>query len=295
MASNYWLSTQHSRWQHEWPSLLETTRSTDGEENGSEAMQLPDERLIYTYIQQQINKLGKRLAIRQLVLATALVFVRRFYSRVAFSEANVFLILTTAFYLACKIEECPQHIKTITNEARNLWNALAPWDTVKIGECEFWIISELSANLVVHHPYRDILQLQSILGLSPNEATVAWYVVNDHYVTKLCLVYPPCTIAAVAATMSMTLRPSHGHVSSQRASETSGRSIAGGRMPVPTGVAASRMETLSSWLAERNDSLESYVQSVQELISLYALQESYSEMTCKEQIERFLRANELLD
>lgn len=34
---------------------------------------------------------------------------------------NPYLVLTTAFYLACKTEECPQHIKFVVSEARGLW------------------------------------------------------------------------------------------------------------------------------------------------------------------------------
>ena len=33
----------------------------------------------------------------------------------------MFLMLATALYLACKMEECPQHIRSIASEARNLW------------------------------------------------------------------------------------------------------------------------------------------------------------------------------
>jgi hypothetical protein len=36
-------------------------------------------------------------------------------------QTNPYLVLTTAFYLACKTEECPQHIRFVVGEARGLW------------------------------------------------------------------------------------------------------------------------------------------------------------------------------
>ena len=59
--------------------------------------------------------------IRQQALATAQVYIRRFYTKVEIRRTNPYLVLATALYLACKLEECPQHIKMVVTEARNLW------------------------------------------------------------------------------------------------------------------------------------------------------------------------------
>lgn len=69
----------------------------------------------------ELVKLGKRLSTRQQALATAQVYVRRFYTRVEIRRTNPYLVLATAFYLACKMEECPQHIRFVVNEAHTLW------------------------------------------------------------------------------------------------------------------------------------------------------------------------------
>src|SRR5437762_11010243 len=69
----------------------------------------------------ELTKLGKRLTIRQQALATAQVYVRRFYTKVEIRRTNPYLVLTTAFYLACKMEECPQHIRFVVSEAKGLW------------------------------------------------------------------------------------------------------------------------------------------------------------------------------
>ena len=73
----------------------------------------------------ELTKLMKRMPIRQQALATAQVYVRRFYSKVEIRRTNPYLILTTALYLACKMEECPQHIRTVVSEARNVWPGLS--------------------------------------------------------------------------------------------------------------------------------------------------------------------------
>ena len=59
--------------------------------------------------------------VRQQALATAQVYIRRFYTKVEIRRTNPFLVLATALYLACKMEECPQHIRVVVQEARALW------------------------------------------------------------------------------------------------------------------------------------------------------------------------------
>jgi len=54
-------------------------------------------------------------------MATAQVYIKRFYSKVEIRRTNPYLVLTTAVYLACKMEECPQHIRMVVQEARQLW------------------------------------------------------------------------------------------------------------------------------------------------------------------------------
>ena len=72
----------------------------------------------------ELAKLGKRMNTRQQALATAQVYVRRFYTKVEVRHTNPYLVLATALYLACKMEECPQHIRAVTSEARAIWPGL---------------------------------------------------------------------------------------------------------------------------------------------------------------------------
>ena len=68
--------------------------------------------------------MARPLGIRQQALATAQVYVRRFYAKVEIRRTNPALVLATALYLACKMEECPQHIRMVLAEARHCWGKL---------------------------------------------------------------------------------------------------------------------------------------------------------------------------
>ena len=59
--------------------------------------------------------------MRRQALATAEVYVRRYYTRVDIRRTNPYLVLATAVYLASKTEECPQHIRHVASEAGHLW------------------------------------------------------------------------------------------------------------------------------------------------------------------------------
>lgn len=68
-----------------------------------------------------MTRLGKRLGVRQQAMATAQLYIRRFYSKVEIRKTNPYLVLATAVYLACKMEECPHHIRLVVSEGRGLW------------------------------------------------------------------------------------------------------------------------------------------------------------------------------
>ena len=70
----------------------------------------------------EIVKLAKRLQIRQQAIATAQVYMQRFYIKVPLRKTNPYIVMATALYLACKMEECPQHIRIVLGEARAIWS-----------------------------------------------------------------------------------------------------------------------------------------------------------------------------
>lgn len=69
------------------------------------------------------------------------------------------MIIAAAIYLACKIEECPQHIKVVTTEIQTVWGlGKVSCETQKLAEAEFYLINELDTYLIIHHPYRILNQ-----------------------------------------------------------------------------------------------------------------------------------------
>lgn len=142
-------------------------------------------------------------------MATAQVYLKRFYTRTPIRQTNPYLVITTALYLACKMEECPQHIRLLTQEVRALWPSdLHGHDAARVGECEFSLISEMHSQLIVHQPYRTLLGAQEDFGLTHDEISLAWTVINDHYMTDLPLLHPPHVIALTAVLLALVLRPS---------------------------------------------------------------------------------------
>ena len=69
----------------------------------------------------EINRLAKRMNIRQQCVATGQMYLKRFYTKVGIRRTNPYLVVATALYLACKMEESPQHIRMVVTEARSLW------------------------------------------------------------------------------------------------------------------------------------------------------------------------------
>jgi hypothetical protein len=65
------------------------------------------------------------MSTRQQAIATAQVYLKRFYTKNEIRQTNPYLVLTTAFYLACKMEECPQHIRFVVGEARGLYPGMS--------------------------------------------------------------------------------------------------------------------------------------------------------------------------
>ena len=240
--------------------------------------------------------------VRQQALATAQVYIRRFYLRVEIRRTNPYLVVATALYLGCKMEECPQHIKVVVSEARALWPDFVQPDVGRMGACEFHLIAELKCQLIVHHPYRALLELQPALHVAPDEASLAWNVVNDHYLTDLPLLHPLHVIAATALFLALALKPAQTGLAATGAAASALLSAATAREG-PESTAAGEQSRVSTpqgkiqhmvkWVADGEIDIMAMVNCTQEIISLYEVWEQYNDKTCKEQIARFVKARGL--
>lgn len=162
-----------------------------------------------------IAKLGRRLNLRQIALASAEVYLTRFLLKVLLKEVNAYMLVATCLYVACKMEEFPQHIRLVLSEARNLWPEYIPQDTTKLAEFEFYLVEEMELYLIIYHPYNSLLQIKNFLAdntstygvvLSDDDLQNSWSIINDSYITDLHLLYPPHIIAIASLYITIVVR-----------------------------------------------------------------------------------------
>ncbi|CAZ85744.1 unnamed protein product [Tuber melanosporum] len=209
MAANYWASSQRLHWQMSRQRLAEIRSALEAQDPKTvQQYPLPELRHLSIYFNSQIVRLGRRMQTRQQALATAQLYIRRFYAKVPIRDTNPYLVMATCLYLALKMEECPQHIRIVVSEARTCWPDVMPSDTAKLAECEFYLISEMNSYLIVHHPYRTLQDLTPVLSLTSEENSTSWQVINDSCLTDLPLLYPPHIIALTAIFLSVVLKTS---------------------------------------------------------------------------------------
>ncbi|QSZ36253.1 hypothetical protein DSL72_007379 [Monilinia vaccinii-corymbosi] len=325
MAANYWESSQRKHWQFTREQLEDLRSKLEDEDQALvQAYPLPQLRYLSIYFNQQVTRLGKRLGVRQQAMATAQLYIRRFYSKVEIRKTNPYLVVATAVYLACKMEECPHHIRLVVSEGRALWPGTFfdifnsrycdcldlltvieyfSNDTSRLGECEFFLISEMRSQMIVHHPYRSLTSFQGMFSLTAEESNLAWSIVNDHCMTDLPLFYAPHTIAIMAILLALVLRPNATGIQSASGSSASNIASAAQAALATAGQAKSgtperpggrtKVQRLASWLAESTIDIEAIVDSTQEMISFYEAQEHYNEKLTREQINRFIKARSL--
>ncbi|KAI1753098.1 cyclin domain-containing protein [Xylaria castorea] len=316
MAANFWESSQRRNWQFSKDELAQMREKLEESEQSLVQMfPLPQRRHLSIYFNQQLNRLGKRLGVRQQALATAQIYLKRFYCRVEIRRTNPYLVIATALYLACKMEECPQHIRLVVSEARSLWPVDSlTLDISRLGECEFFMISEMHSQLIVHQPYRTLTSLQSDFFLSQDETNLALSIVNDHYMTDLPLLYPPHIIALTAILLALVLRPnSPGGTAATMAAATAALAQAQAQVTARTGggsnssqnapgasekdrqqeARVSKVQRFAAFLTESAIDIEEMVDCTQELISFYECHEQYNDKITREQINRFVKARGL--
>lgn len=201
-------------------------------------------------------------------------------------------------------------------------------DTSRLGECEFFLISEMSSHLIIHQPYRTLTQLQADFALSQEEISLSLSVINDHYMTDLPLHYAPHIVALTAILLSLVLRP-NSVASNQAASGmaaaaavlaqaqgkqqqqqfgmgsgiASGQTTPGAGPPgggggvtdkeKQQGERVGKVQRFAAFLAESNVDIEAMVDCTQELISFYECHEQYNDKMTREQINRFIKARAL--
>ncbi|KAJ2491546.1 RNA polymerase II holoenzyme cyclin-like subunit [Coemansia sp. RSA 2050] len=134
--------------------------------------------------------IGKRLRTRQEIVATAIIYFKRFYINNTFYDIDPYLMTATCVYLACKVEEkVSQGIRF-------------SFDVSDIAECESYLLEEMKFYLVVYHPYQVLIDVSEQIKLPKASLQAAWSIINDSYQTDVSLVCPPHVIAVAAMFLS---------------------------------------------------------------------------------------------
>ncbi|KAI8912649.1 cyclin-like protein [Gorgonomyces haynaldii] len=189
---SFWESTQH-----QWKTPIRKQQEYDTKLN-----------LYYTSL---LFKLGKKMSLRQQVIASSLVYFKRFFSRNTFTEVDPLLVLVTCFYVACKMEECPQHIKACCNEAKAVIGSQFTYAASDVAEFEFYLLEELDFCTILFHPYKPYLKYCQFLQVNTAVLQTGWYIINDIYRTDACLLYPPYIIAIAALYLSVNINEKEIH------------------------------------------------------------------------------------
>ncbi|KAJ4888084.1 Cyclin-C1-2 [Raphanus sativus] len=190
MASNFWTSTHFKELKD--PEEINVVHPLDAQRGIS----VEDLRLIKLHMSNYISKLAQHIKIRQRVVATAITYMRRVYTRKSLTEYEPRLVAPTCLYLACKAEESVVHAKILVFYIRKLYaDEKFRYEIKDILEMEMKILEALNFYLVVFHPYRSLPEFLQDSGLNDTSMThLTWGIVNDTYRMDLILTHPPYLI-----------------------------------------------------------------------------------------------------
>jgi len=237
------------------------------------------------------TSLAKKLSLRQSVIASALVYFKRYFLLNSFQHTDPLLVIATAVFLASKVEECPIPLKSIVDNFRNLLflqsqnlgtiayllntdtqtaNVLTPfdcfpYDAAAIAEFEFYLLEHLGFYLILHHPYHPLSAFVADLGLEKTLLGPAWYVVNDAYKTHLPLMHPPHVLALAAIYIVGTLHE---------------------ELLIPEDDAFAQKVDLAAWLGALDVDLEAVVRVASNVLLVYQEMEVYDDKAVVAILER---------
>ncbi|KAE9463702.1 hypothetical protein C3L33_04369, partial [Rhododendron williamsianum] len=180
MASNFWTSSHYKQLLDQ--EEVDVVHQLDREKG----ITLEDFKLIKMHMANYIGKLAQHVKVRQRVVATAVAYMRRVYTKYVLLRPGVELLRNLSFAFADTDEKYRYEIKDIL-------------------EMEMKILEALNYYLVVFHPYRALSQLLPDAGM--NDATkICWGLVNDTYRMDLILIHPPHFIALACIYVASVLK-----------------------------------------------------------------------------------------
>mmetsp|Transcript_15284 Transcript_15284/g.29070 ORF Transcript_15284/g.29070 Transcript_15284/m.29070 type:complete len:217 (-) Transcript_15284:696-1346(-) len=167
-------------------------------------------RRLRLYFVEIIHTLGRALRLRQRVIATAVVFFKRFYLIRSFGEFDPRVTAPTMLFVAAKVEETDCRAQKFLNAIKENQRLSALYKGTdltidKILHFEFEVLEALEFDLIVFHPYRPVCMILDEVKQN-KMLQMAWSITNDSYRTDLCLEYSPAKIAIAVIYLSLVLQ-----------------------------------------------------------------------------------------
>ncbi|CAF4029128.1 unnamed protein product [Rotaria magnacalcarata] len=108
MAASYWKSSQFEQWLFDRQELM-SVRLRDiaswPSSNGLSSVTEDDYMKILIFYSNIIQSIGEQYKVRQQVIATAIIYLKRFYARYPLKSIDPWLLCPTCLFLAAKVEE----------------------------------------------------------------------------------------------------------------------------------------------------------------------------------------------
>ncbi|KAJ9610405.1 hypothetical protein H2200_005182 [Cladophialophora chaetospira] len=214
LSKNVALERSQSQWLFTPSELLLSPSILDGM---SVAQELANRQKGVNFITQ----VGIMLKLPQLTLATASVYLHRFFMRHAMAQNNKpglhhYSVAATAIFLATKVEENYRKMKelvvaccrvaqkqpnlVIDDQSKEYWK----WrDTILHNED--LLLEALCFDLQLEQPYRVLLDYLRYYDVQANKQlrNTSWAFLNDSLVTTMCLQLTPSAIAGSALYMGV--------------------------------------------------------------------------------------------
>ena len=162
-----------------------------------------------------ILQVGIMLKLPQITLATANVFLHRFYMRHSMVDVpgrpgfHYYSMAATSLFLATKVEEDCRKMKDLVIACVRVAQK-DPGKVVDEQDKEYWrwkdnilhnedlLLEAICFDLSLEPPHKTMFELLMFFGEQDNKRlrNAAWAFVNDSCMTMLCLLFPSRTIAA---------------------------------------------------------------------------------------------------
>lgn len=158
---------------------------------------------------QLLHAIGRKASVRERVVCTAAVFVFRLAAIASADGEDLLLRLTTALWMASKVEEAPVSPSTLLDAVSKLgFGSASGFDAAALIATECTMLEALDFDLSTPaHPQMHVARIGHSLGAECPEACLqtAFAIANDCFRFDLVLRHPPhvlagaCVYAAAAA------------------------------------------------------------------------------------------------